>query len=144
VNTASKVKSWKDWFDTRDSLETINKSHQERLFKIFNSSVSNKECRNELERHHETTFLFRQSFGSHRINIFHHMTVVGGNLCIEKEEFGFIQGEDEWATCMITPDYETLLQIPQATVVAIPITSHLLRVSSIEEVESLITGQTTS
>jgi hypothetical protein len=143
-NTVSTVSSWKDWFNTRDSSETINKSHQERLFKIFNSSVSNEKCRNEIEGHLETTFLFRQSFGSNRINIFHHMTVVGGNLYIEKEEFGFIQGVEESATCFMTPDYETLLQVPQETAIAIPTTSHLLAVSSIQEVEGLVTGQTTS
>ena len=55
---AQSHKSWKDWFNSRESSLLVNKKHQERLFKIFDSSVSLDKCKSELENHSETTFLF--------------------------------------------------------------------------------------
>ena len=58
--TANKSKSWKEWFNTRDSALIINKKAQEKLFKIFDSSITVDKCKNEIEGHDETVFLFRQ------------------------------------------------------------------------------------
>ena len=95
MNTStSTTKAWKDWFNAQESATTINKIAQERLFKIFDSSISVDRCKNEIEGHTETAFLFRQNFGQNRIGIFHHMKSVGGNIYVEKEDFGFILGRD--------------------------------------------------
>ena len=144
VITANKSKSWKDWFNTRDSALIINKKAQEKLFKIFDSSITVDKCKNEIEGHDETVFLFRQQFGTDRVGIFHHMKAIGGNIYVEKEEFGFIQGIEELATCIMTPDYEILTQVPEAIGVSVPTPTHLLSVSNIADVEALNIGQTTS
>ena len=132
--SATKYNSWKEWFNARESASTINKSYQEQLFKIFNSTVSNEKCKSEVEGHEETVFLYRQAFGESRINLFHHMSVVGGNLYNPKEEFGFIQGVEESATCIVTPDFDILIAITNDTAEAIPTRDHMLGVTSIEEV----------
>ena len=102
VNAIEKHKSWKDWFNSRESSSLVNKKHQERLFKIFDSSISNDKCKSELEIHGETVFLFQQNFRSNKVNLFHHLKSIGGNLCVEKQEFGMIQGVQENATCILT------------------------------------------
>ena len=145
MNTStSTTKAWKDWFNAQESATTINKIAQERLFKIFDSSISVDRCKNEIEGHTETAFLFRQNFGQNRIGIFHHMKSVGGNIYVEKEDFGFILGIEELATCIMTPDHEILLGLPQDHPEPTPTTSHLLSVSSVEEVDALAIGQTTT
>ena len=144
LNVTNKVKSWKEWFNTRESAIIINKKAQEKLFKIFDSSITDDKCKSEIENHAETTFLFRQQFGTNRVGLFHNMKVVGGNIYVEKEEFGFIQGIEEAATCIMTPDFEILTQIPQADAQGVPTTTQLLTVTNVAEVEALNVGQTTT
>ena len=72
------------------------------------------------------------------------MKAIGGNIYIEKEEFGFIQGIEESATCIMTPDYEILTQVPEAIGVSVPTPTYLLSVSNIADVEALNIGQTMS
>ena len=143
-NTLAKFTSWKDWFNSRSSATIINKSNQERLFEIFNSNISIEKCRQELEEHSETVFLFRHNFGSNRIDLFHNMTSLGGNLYTTTKDFGFIQGVGEDSSHFMTPDYDTLTLVPQEAAEPIPTASHLLNVSTIDEVTALVVGQTTS
>ena len=42
VNVTNKVKSWKEWFNTRKSAIIINKKAQEKLFKIFEKNYEKK------------------------------------------------------------------------------------------------------
>ena len=144
VTTSTQFKSWKAWFQARERAISINKSNQERLFRIFDSEISNEKCRSELELHDETAFLFRQNFGPNRLGIFHHMKTLGGNIYVEKEEHGFIQGVGEESTCIVTPDFEILTRVPSEDAVPIPTATHLLAVSSIEGVDSLVNGATTT
>ena len=143
-NSLAKFTSWKEWYNSRSSATIINKSNQERLFEIFNSNTSIEKCRQELEEHSETVFLFRHNFGANRIDLFHNMTSSGGNLYTTKEEFGFIQGVDEDSSNFMTPDYDTLTLVPHEVADPIPTASHLLNVSSIDDVNALVVGQTTS
>lgn len=143
ASSSTTYKSWKSWFNSRESATIINQANQERLFQIFNSTVSNEKCKNEVEGHEETVFLYRQSFGENRINTFHHMKVVGGNLYSPKEEFGFVQGVDESTTCIMTPDYDTLINVSNQNPEAIPKIDHLLAVETEDDVKSLVVGQTT-
>ena len=140
TNETVSHRSWKDWLNSRESAVSINQGHQERLFEIFNHSISTEKCRSELEGHGETVFLFRQSFGDRRVNLFHHMKKVGGTLYVAKEDFGFIQGVEEGATCFMTPDYDVLTRLPQDEQQAVPTAAHLLAVTSIEEVDALVPG----
>ena len=67
LNVTNKVKSWKEWFNSRESAIIINKKAQEKLFKIFYSSITDDKCKSEIENHTETTFLFRQQFGTNSV-----------------------------------------------------------------------------
>ena len=142
ASSTTKYKSWKTWFNSRESATIINQANQERLFQIFNSTVSNEKCKNEVEGHEETVFLYKQSFGEHRINIFHHMKVIGGNLYSPREEFGFVQGIDESTTCIMTPDYDTLIAVSNQNPEGIPRIDNLLAVESEDDVKALVVGQT--
>ena len=112
-NVAVETKSWKQWLLSRESNEIINKSHQERLFKMFNASVSNDNIEKSLKDHDELAFLFKQSFGDNKIGIFHHLTSIGGNFLVNKKDYAFIQGVEESASCFLTPDFETGYQNDQ-------------------------------
>ena len=125
--------------NTFELNKQTDKSHQERLFKNFDHSISTDKCKNEMENHQETVFLYLQSFGNHRENTFHHLKSIGGNICGDREIMGFHQGVKENATCIMTPDLNVLKALPNATAKPIPTTAHLLAVSSIEEVNSLMT-----
>jgi hypothetical protein len=145
IQTSSNAsKSWKDWFNSRPSASFINKSHQERLFKTFDSSVSVEKIKSNIESHEETAFLFHQNFGQGRVSIFHHLKTIGGNIYVEKEESAFIQGVEEGTSCIMIPDYSILTAVPQVTAESIPTTVQLLAVSSVEEVNALVNGNTTS
>ena len=72
------------------------------------------------------------------------MKSIGGNLYVEKQDFGLIQGVEESATCIMTPDVNVLMQIPYATAQGIPTATQLLAVTSIEDISNLAVGQTTS
>ena len=144
ANSLAKYKSWKDWFNARNSATIINKSNQEMLFETFNSSISNEKCKRELEEHTETVFMFRQNFGTTRVDLFHNMQTTGGNLYTTKAESGFIPGIGEDTTCFMMPDYNSLTQIPQATAEPIPTAQQLLNMTSIDKVNALTQGLTTS
>ena len=105
INVTNKRKAWKEWFNSRKSAETINKKGQEKLFKNFENTKSVDQCKIDLENYDETTFLFRQNFGTNTVGIFHHMKSVGKTIYTEEdEEFGFIQGVEKSATYFMTPD----------------------------------------
>ena len=144
ANTLAKYPSWKDWFNARSSATIINKSNQEMLFQIFKHTISPEKCGMELIEHTETVFLFRHTFGTNRIELFHNMQVTGGNIYTAKKEFSFIQGVGEDNACPVTPDFDILVQLPQETAEPIPTATHLLNVTSTDEVAALNPGQTTS
>ena len=66
----SKLPFWKEWLSPRDSGDEINKLHQEKLFKVFNSSVSEETIERDLKEYTELVFLFEQNFDNHRGSIF--------------------------------------------------------------------------
>ena len=144
TNTLTRFTSWKDWFDSRNSSTIINKSNQEKLFEIFNSATSTDQCRKELEDHPETVFLFRHNFGPNRVDLFHNMSTSGGNLYTATKTCAFIQGVSQDSSNFMTPDYDTLTQTPHDYADPIPTTSHLLNVTSVDEIDALVVGQTTT
>ena len=113
ANSLAKFKSWRDWSNARSSASIINKSNQEMLFQMFKPTISAEKCGTELIEHTETVFLFRHTFGNNRVDLFHNMQVTGGNLYTAKKEFCFIQGVGESIACPVTPDFETLIRLPQ-------------------------------
>ena len=133
--------SWKDWFNSQSSATDVNKSNQEKLFEMFNSATSIEKCRQELEEHSETVFLFCYNFRANRINLCHNMILSGGNLYMTKVEFGFIQGIREDSSHFMTLDYVTLTLVPHKVAEPIPsMASHLLNVSSIDNINALVIG----
>ena len=129
---------WKDWFNSRDSVNLINKSHQEQLFKAFNHSIPDETIKFKIQNHDETVFMFRQNFGNSKVGLFHHMKIVGGNLYSEEEEVGCIQGIQE--PCLITQDLEALTSIPNETSLQVPTLTNLFAVSNKEELKDVQTG----
>ena len=136
--------SWKSWFESRDSVVQINKGAQELLFKQFDSTVDLDKCKSEIMGHIETVFLFRQNFGNHRVNLFHHLTSIGGNIYQPSADYGFIQGIEESASCFLTPDVDMLVALPLQNPEPIPVLNNLLAVTSINEVDALTNGQQTT
>ena len=137
-------KSWKGWFLSRESADFINKGAQEALFKAFDSSVDEDKCLEEIECHKETVFMFRQNFGDQRVQLFHHLSSVGGNIYIPNKEFGFIQGIEDSAVCFITPDVKVLSKLPFANAEPIPVVNHLFAATTVDEVNALTNGQQTT
>ena len=135
--------TWLEWFTTRSSAEAINKQHQEKLFSKFNASISKSECIESLIKHHETAFINKSNFGSKRINLFHHVETVGGTIYDENEkEFGMIQGLGKFTAVAVNPDIDILCKIPTGVAVAVPSTTNILNVSTIEQIEGLTTSAT--
>ena len=144
TNMLVRFTSWKDWFNSRSSATIINKSNQDKLFKIFNSECSVEQCRKELEDHCETVFLFCHNFGPNQVDLFHNMTTSGGNLYTTNKTFAFIKGVGKDSSNFMTPDYDILTDVPHDLATSIPTASHLLNVTSVKDVDALIIGQTTS
>ena len=135
--------SWERWLLSRENAKIIDKSCQEKLFKSFNASIPKESIENKLKEYDELTFLFRQSVGQHKVGIFHHLLCVGGNLIVDKKDFAFIEGVEEGATCITSPDFEVLCDLPLATAEATPTATNLLNVSSVDDVNALVVGTTT-
>ena len=74
-------------------------------------------------------FFFKMNFGQHRVGLFHHLKLLGGNINVEKVEIGLIQGVGERATHIMTPDFKILSQISYGENESVPRTSDLLSVT---------------
>ena len=136
------TEDWTTWFTSRESSDFVNKHAHEELFKAFNATIDNKECKKKLIDHQEVVFLFKETFGS-QMNVFHHVIEIGGTVYDNNVEIGFIQGlENELATQM-TPEAITLFEKPTGTAVAVPTATNILSITSIDDIEALTDGTTT-
>ncbi len=108
-NEEEKLTSWMDWFKKRESARKINESKKRALLETFNANRSEEDIQKDLINYKETTFVFKQNFGKNKLNIFHHLAVVGGNIYQEDEHFGAIQGVEADLTCIVTIDMPQLL-----------------------------------
>jgi hypothetical protein len=136
--------SWLEWFNTRESSITIDKEKQEQLLSKFDFSKSTEECKQSLLLHDETVFLFKENFGDSKVNTFHHLSEVGGTVYDQLVHFGSIQGVDKDVAAVVTPDTEVLLSVESNEAVQVPTMTSLWSVSSVEDVDNLIVGATTS
>ena len=133
------IVDWLSWFQSRDSVDLINKQNQESLFTTFDIAVSNSNCIDEIISHNETVFLQKTNFGEGRISLFHHLTTVGGTIYdAESKSYGFIQGVGRTTATALTPDIDVLSDIESANPVQVPTTTHLFAVSSKDQVENLV------
>ena len=92
-----------------------------------------------LIRHQETTFLYKQNFGINKLNIFHHLVVIGGNFYNKQEHYGAIQGVDNNVTCIVTPDIQQLLGL-STNKTSVPLIDDLMEVKSEDEYQNLKTS----
>ena len=134
------AQSWQQWFDSRPSADTVNKSAQEKLLQVFNASISKEECENELKAHHETVFLFHESFGKSRVAMFHHFHVAGGTAYDNEKNYGVIQGIEDEMTMNVTPDVETLCKTPAGAAVPVPTITALLGIKKSEDFDTITAG----
>ena len=96
ADSSSTPNNWVSWFNNRESAEKINKSNQEKLFSTFDASILKSDCIEAISTHIETVYLMKENFGTKRVNLFHHLIVVGGTLYDSStKEYGFIQGLGE-------------------------------------------------
>ena len=128
--------SWMDWFNSRESAPKINSGAKQALFKIFDASHSKLQIKSELLKHTETVFLFKQNFGINKINIFHHLSSIGGNFYELQEHFGAIQGIKEGTTSVVTPDMDQLLEI-SAVATLVPNLEEYMKINSNEDYKHL-------
>ena len=136
--------SWQEWFDSRDSAITINKSHQSELFAAFGPDDDSEKCIEEITQHDETAFLFKVNFGTGNVNIFHHLKKIGGTIYHPETAYGFLQGVSRNTTWTMTPDMDVLSNKPEGAAVATPTSTTLNGLTSIEDVEALELSATIS
>ena len=128
--------SWLEWFLTRESALKINIEGKRELFQTFESSRNEFHMKAQLMRYHETVFLFKQNFGINKLNLFHHLSSVGGNFYNLQEHFGAIQGLDEDVTSVVTPEISELLDVSTNTV-QVPSIEEYMKITSTEELKDL-------
>ena len=138
---ASKPKTWKDWFLANPTNHIVNHSNKKKLFDNFNSTVDNTECKRRLLESEETLFLCKQNFGA-RICSFHHLKRSGGNFYDNIEIFGAIQGIDQDATSIISPDISVLLGTPSSGEEKVPPIADLLIAKTRSDIENLKVSDT--
>ena len=143
-SSPSKVPTWGEWFQSRESAEIINKVAQEQLFAAFNASVTAEECKRALLDHQESAFLMVENFGTKRVAIFHHFAQQGGTVYNADTHYGMIQGLDSPMTLNVTPDESVLFAQPTGAATAIPKIADLLGVASKADITSLTVGSTTT
>ena len=140
--TSTTSKNWVEWFDSRESSEFVNKQAQEELFQAFNASIDEIECKKKVLDHQEVLFLFKETFNQ-RLNVFHHVTQIGGTVYDRNIHFGMIQGVDKDLATSTTPDIDTLAETPEGAAIAVPTMTSLLQVSTIADIEALTNGAST-
>ena len=134
--------SWLEWFDSRDSATTINKTHQAELIEAFDADDDANTSLKEIIQHEETTFLFKVNFGTTNVNIFHHLKKFGGTIYQPTTSYGFIQGVGKSTSWTMTPDTDTLSKKPTGEAIAIPTATSLNAITSDENVEALTISAT--
>ena len=143
-NSTDQVDDWSDWFTKQDGTIKIDKQCQEQLFKSFDSSLSPADCQKQIIDNQEIAFLFTETFGTNKINVFHHMTITGGSVHEPTTQVGFIQGLEKDLATFQQPDVDTLLSQPNEAAIAIPTITSILAATSATDIQALTDGATTT
>ena len=128
--------SWLEWFLTRESTLKINIEGKQVLFKMFEASKNEIHMKAQLMRYHGTVFLFKQNFGINKLNLFHHLSSVGGNFYNLQEHFGAIQGLDEDVTSVVTPEISELIDV-STNAIQVPLIEEYMKITSMEDLKDL-------
>ena len=103
-NTLDEPITWLEWFLLRDSAQIVSRMAKGAMFDTFNAERNVTQIQQNLIKNNGTVFLFKQKFGKNKINCFHHLSVIGGNIYNPQAHFGMIQGINEDVTSVVTPD----------------------------------------
>ena len=74
------------------SAKIIGKKCKVKLFQTFDATVEEDLCKKELLNQGEVAFMFKMNFSSNMVDIIHHCKKIGGNIWINDEHTGAIQG----------------------------------------------------
>ena len=83
------------------------------MFHTFKVSITKEKCKEQIVKQDKFAFLFKLIFGQERVNTIHHFQEIGGNLGMDNERFGDIQGILKNGICIVTPDRDQLLGISE-------------------------------
>ena len=144
TTTPSSCNNWIQWVDSRESELLINKQHQEQLFNAFHSTLSNEECKRKILDHQETVFLFKENFGACKMNVFHHLKIVGGTVYDATVDIGFVQGVGQETSLTMTPDIDILCDKSGGAAVPVPTMTTIMGVTTVEEVDAMTNGASTT
>lgn len=139
----SKPKNWLDWFNSRESAVVINKEFQNQLIQTFNSTISKEKCLEELIAYQECAFLFKENFGTQRVQIAHHFVKKTNMVYDIGEELAFIQGLHPEESLFLSPD-TMLLDQPTDPAAQVPTIAHLLAITDEASIDALAVGATTT
>ena len=89
------VRSWLDWFEEKYLNDIINKSKQELLFDKYGPTSNSKKVIRDLEEDPNIVFMFCQSFGEKKVNVFHHFKKFGGSILENEVGYAFVQGMEK-------------------------------------------------
>ena len=108
------------------------------LLERFNASKSEEDMKRAVSNYKETVYIFKQNFGKNKLNIFHHLEAVGGNIYDTEEHFGAIQGVEKELTCIVTLDMPQLLDTSNET--GVPLVEDYLKTTNEEDYRNLKTS----
>jgi hypothetical protein len=143
TTSTDKHDSWDDWFYARESSSAIDKARQEELFTAFNATLSATECKNQVKEHDTIIFIAKLSLRS-GVNIFHHFLETGSQIFNETKAHAFIEGISQPISSLMTPDIEVLFEKPAGVAVAVPTPTSILAITSVEDLDGLTDGATTT
>jgi hypothetical protein len=143
TTSTDKHDSWDDWFYARESSSAIDKARQEELFTAFNATLSATECKNQVKEHDTIIFIAKLSLRS-GVNIFHHFLETGSQIFNETKAHAFIEGISQPISSLMTPDIEVLFEKPAGVAVAVPTPTSILANTTVEDIDGLTDGATTT
>ena len=142
ITPPTSYESWQEWFDSRDSAETINKTHQAELFAAFDVNDNPEKSLNEIIQHEETTFLFKVNYGKSNVGIFHHLKKFGGTIYQPTTSYGFIQGVGKGTSWTMTPDIDILSKAQEGDAIATPTPTNLHALTNADSVSTMAISAT--
>jgi hypothetical protein len=115
----------------------------EELFIAFNPTLSATECKNQVKEHDTIIFIAKLSLRS-GVNNFHHFLETGSQIFNETKAHAFIEGISQPISSLMTPDIEVIFEKPAGAAVAVPTPTSILAITSVEDIDGLTDGVTTT
>ena len=129
--------SWEAWLTSRQSANYVNSRAKAALFETFDASITKEDCVKKLLQYNETAFLYKQNISQCKVSILHHFQKVGGTIYDPNENFGAIEGLSETTSSFLSPDMDTLTDLPTNGDESVPTPDDFFKVTSVTEVKNL-------